>query len=93
MLCVARRRWRIALLLTLGTYMVLIGTNPVLHDDHLKSPAHCQACISNPSASRVEHRISLDAVRLADSGAIHAPSQTVPELRVTVPTAGRSPPA
>jgi hypothetical protein len=92
----SRRRRRAALVLALGTYMVLIGTNPLLHHDlscHLKSPTHCQACTSNPSASKVEHRISLDVVRLADSGSIHAPAETLPKLAVAVPTAGRSPPA
>jgi hypothetical protein len=92
----AGRRWRAGLVLVLGAYAVLIGTNPLLHHDlacHFKSPTHCQACTSNPSASKVEHRISLDSVRLADSGRVHAPALTLPDLAVSVPTAGRSPPA
>ena len=83
-------------MLALGAYVVLIGTNPLLHHDlacHLKSSTHCQACTSNPSASKVEHRISLDAVRLAESGTIHAPDPSLPDTGVSVATAGRSPPA
>ena len=41
----------------LAAYALLLAVNPVLHDDlacHLKSPTHCSACTSSPSASRVE---------------------------------------
>jgi hypothetical protein len=93
---VAGRRWRAGLVVALGAYVVLIGTNPLLHHDlscHFKSPTHCQACTSNPSASKVEHRISLDPVRLAETGRVHSPEQAPPDVAFSVSTSGRSPPA
>ena len=51
------RRRRVIVLAGAAVYALLLMVNPVFHDDlacHLKSPTHCNACTSSPSASRVE---------------------------------------
>src|SRR3954468_998356 len=53
------RRRRVLGGLALGLYGLLIAVSPALHHDlacHVKSPAHCDACVANSPASRAEPR-------------------------------------
>jgi hypothetical protein len=52
---VRARSLRLRTLAVLGLYALLVLSAPVLHHDfacHQKSPTHCVACVSSPSAAR-----------------------------------------
>src|SRR5262249_5524449 len=51
------RRHRLLAAVALSLYALLLAVSPVLHHDlacHVKSPTHCDACVANSPASRVE---------------------------------------
>src|SRR2546427_10763430 len=91
---VYRRDHRGAILWLLAMYALVLGVNPILHDDlacHLKSPTHCNACAASPSASRVEvvgatWPVPVEAGRGGTSE--HVPQTRAPPL----PLARRAPP-
>jgi hypothetical protein len=89
------RRRQAIVLAGAAAYALLLMVNPVLHDDlacHLKSPTHCNACTSSPSASRVERMGPMLPV-LADAGLIEPSTPTVVPAASTPTLPGRSPPA
>jgi hypothetical protein len=89
-----RRRWLGALALSL--YALLAAISPALHHDlacHVKSPAHCDACVANPQASRTEPAAGLDAPAMRAMGEPPVGAEP-PEHRAPVaPASGRAPPA
>lgn len=83
-------------LLGLGLYALALVGNPLLHHDlacHLKSPTHCTACTSSPTASRIEDGIRLEAWRLQEAGRAHTAPRPGASTASPLRTSGRSPPA
>lgn len=88
-------RARTLVALTLAIYAVLLVVSPLLHHDlacHVKSAAHCDACIANPMASRVETGAA-PPTALALVGSIRTVSAVALVARSTAPRRGRAPPA
>jgi hypothetical protein len=87
------RAWALA---ALALYVVVLLATPFLHHDltcHLKSPAHCVACVANPLASKIETGIDWTAAVLHRAGRVEALQLAAGSLNVTPPSPGRSPPA
>jgi hypothetical protein len=85
--------WVLAIL---GVYAPLLAANPLLHHDvacHLKSPTHCVACTSSPSASRIEADAPLSALMLPEVGRVTSTERPAPDPAEIFDTTGRSPPA
>jgi hypothetical protein len=92
---VIRRRHRAAILWLLGIYALVLGVNPILHDDiacHLKSPTHCSACTASPSASRVEV-VGATLPIPVEVGRVETSDHSAQALAPHLALAGRSPPA
>jgi hypothetical protein len=56
--------WRrgAARLALLGLYLAVVLVSPLVHHDfecHQKTPAHCEACLANRPAPRVEPRFAM----------------------------------
>ena len=89
------RRARTLIALTLAVYGALLLVNPLLHHDlacHVKSAAHCDACVANPMASRVETGVAIPAT-LAVVGSIGLPAVVALVASSPAPQQGRAPPA
>jgi hypothetical protein len=89
------RRRRVLGGLALGLYGLLIAVSPALHHDlacHVKSPAHCDACVANSPASRAEPRAGLEAPALLATDELPAAEQAREHRTSLRPTSGRSPP-
>jgi len=92
----ARRGSTAWVLAILGVYALLLAANPLLHHDvacHLKSPTHCVACTSSPSASRIEADAPLSALMLPEAGRVAGAERLAADTAATFETTGRSPPA
>src|SRR3989475_10780084 len=92
---VYRRDHRGAILWLLAMYALVLGVNPILHDDlacHLKSPTHCNACAASPSASRVEV-VGATLPVPVEAGPVETSDHAVQTLAPLLALAGRSPPA
>jgi hypothetical protein len=90
------RRARLLGALALSLYALLVAISPALHHDlacHVKSPAHCDACVANSPASRAEPRTSLEAPLLTLAGEAPGCQQAQEHRASFAPTSGRSPPA
>src|SRR5213075_84775 len=82
--------------LALGLYALLIAISPAMHHDlacHVKSPAHCDACMANSPASRAEPRTGLEAPALVATSDLPAVEQAREHGTSLRPTSGRAPPA
>jgi hypothetical protein len=89
-----RRRWLGALALSL--YALLTAISPALHHDvacHVKSPAHCDACMANPLASRAEASKGVDAPAICAAGETPVCTEAREHRTPVPPTSGRAPPA
>ena len=92
---VIRRGHRGAILWLLAVYALVLGVNPILHDDlacHLKSPTHCNACAASPSASRVEV-VGATLPVPVEVGRVETSDHAAQTLAPLLALAGRSPPA
>lgn len=90
------RGGRAGIVAGLGMYLLVLMGSPLLHHDlacHVKSPTHCQGCVANPSASRVEGCFGLEQLALPESGTVVGRQQKAPDLTALVPSPGRSPPS
>ena len=89
------RRRRLAGLLALTVYVVLMAVGPVLCEDEccLKSPAHCPVCMANPLAVRVDLGTALVAPPLLAAGEAPRRGGQREDTTPAGPTSGRSPPA
>lgn len=88
-------RARTLVALTLAIYAALLLVSPLLHHDlacHVKSAAHCDACVANPMASRVETGAALLAAR-AVVGSIRPVGIVALISSSPAPQRGRAPPA
>jgi hypothetical protein len=87
---------RVALLLGLGLYALLLVVAPVLEHDfdcHLKSRTHCNMCVASPVASRIENGILTGGICLPLAGRVEAPRERLIQAISPVRLPGRSPPA
>jgi hypothetical protein len=90
----SRRRLLAALALSL--YALLAAITPGLHHDlacHVKSPAHCDACVANPQASRTEPATGLDAPAMRALGEPPIGTEPREHWAPVAPASGRAPPA
>ena len=90
------RRHRLLAAVALSLYAVLVAVSPVLHHDlacHVKSPAHCDACVANSPASRVEATIVAIVPDLPLVGEVAAPTAGFEHGTVLTAASGRAPPA
>jgi hypothetical protein len=88
-------RARSLVALTLAIYAVLLVVSPLLHHDlacDVKSVAHCDACVANPRASRVETGAAPPDT-LALVGSIRPVLLTAIVASSPAPRRGRAPPA
>lgn len=82
--------------IALAVYAVLLVVAPVAHADladHVKASSHCQACVANPLAARIEPRVAAAAPALAAAGDVAGALAAGFRSPVSSPTSGRSPPA
>lgn len=87
------RIWLVAV--AAGIYVVVLLVSPILHHDlacHIKSPTHCDACVANPLASRIETGVCLGEPALPAAGFVETSGRVVPKAAVSIRTTGRSPP-
>jgi hypothetical protein len=82
--------------IALAVYAALLVVGPVAHTDladHVKSSSHCQICVANPLAARIEPRVAASAPTLPAIGEVAG--ALAPGFASPVPfrTSGRSPPA
>jgi hypothetical protein len=78
-----------------GLYALLVMGAPLLHHDfacHQKSPTHCVACVSSPSALRATAKVAV-APALRELGPIVDAGRRQLAARPLLPLPGRSPPA
>jgi hypothetical protein len=92
------RRWRSrrAGWIAVFAYGVVLGTSPLLHHDfacHLKTPSHCDACVSSPLAQAVETGIRIAPPRPLDTGRPAVPANDRGRQAFRMPCRGRAPPA
>lgn len=86
------RAWALA---TVGLYALLVMGAPVLHHDfacHQKSPWHCVACVSSPSAPRATAKVVVAPV-LSEIGRVLDRERLQFGERPLLSLPGRSPPA
>jgi hypothetical protein len=91
-----RRAWRPWAVVALAVYAILLMANPLLHHDvacHVKSPTHCVACTSSPSAGRVEAAVPIAARPLPAAGHVERLVCSADDSAAILETTGRSPPA
>jgi hypothetical protein len=89
-------RRRLSGALALSLYVLLAAISPALHHDlacHVKSPAHCDACVANPLASRAEPAAGLDAPAMRAVGETPVCAEPREHRAPVSPTRGRAPPA
>lgn len=89
----AGRPWVLAALVA---YAVLLAANPLLHHDvacHQKSPTHCAACTSSPSAGRIEGVSPFAERPLPAAGYVEWVACDPADSGAILQTTGRSPPA
>jgi hypothetical protein len=82
--------------IALVLYTLLAALSPALHHDlacHVKSPAHCDACVANPLASRTEPATGLDAPPLRPMGEPPVCAGPQEPWAPVAPASGRAPPA
>lgn len=88
-------RLRIGALAIVGLYALLVMGAPLLHHDfacHQKSPTHCVACVSSPSAPRATTKVVV-APALSDLGRVLDAGRRQFAERPLLSLPGRSPPA
>jgi len=81
--------------LGLAVYAAILVVSPVLHHDlacHVKSPTHCEACATNPLASRVEPAGSMALTGLPIAGEVVAVAVAHHARANLAPAVGRGPP-
>lgn len=86
------RAWALAIV---GLYALLVMGAPLLHHDfacHQKSPSHCTACVSSPSALRATARVGV-APELGDIGRVVDAGRRQFRERPLLSLPGRAPPA
>jgi hypothetical protein len=89
-------RRRLLAALALSLYALLAAISPALHHDlacHVKSPAHCDACVANPHASRTEPAAGLDAPAMRAMGEPPISAEPREHWAPVAPASGRAPPA
>lgn len=82
-------------LAVLGLYVLLVMSAPVLHHDfacHQKSPTHCVACVSSPSAARAVAAVVV-APTLGELGRVVDDGRSQFHARPLLALPGRAPPA
>lgn len=92
----ARHDWHPWVVAALAAYAILVAANPLLHHDvtcHVKSPTHCVACTSSPSAGRIEGAAPASARALPEIGRVERVACDAAESTAILQTTGRSPPA
>jgi hypothetical protein len=86
------RAWTLAVV---GLYALLVVGAPLLHHDfacHQKSPSHCTACVSSPSALRATAKVAV-APELDDIGRVVDARRLQFGERPLLSLPGRAPPA
>jgi hypothetical protein len=89
------RRLRLRTLAVLGLYALLVMSAPVLHHDfacHQKSPTHCVACVSSPSAARATAAVVVTPA-LSELGRVVEEGRQLFRARPLLALPGRAPPA
>lgn len=92
---VRARSLRTRTLAVLGLYALLVISAPVLHHDfacHQKSPTHCVACVSSPSAPRATATVVV-APTLSELGRVVEEGRRQFRARPLLALPGRAPPA
>ena len=82
--------------IALALYTLISSLSPALHHDlacHVKSPAHCDACVANPLASRTEPAAGLNAPPMHAVGETPVSAEPREHRAPVAPTSGRAPPA
>jgi hypothetical protein len=80
----------------LAVYAAILVVSPVLHHDlacHVKSPTHCEACATNPLASRTEPVAAITLPGLAVAGDVVATAIAQVHTASLSTVSGRAPPA
>ena len=78
-----------------GLYALLVMSAPLLHHDfacHQKSPTHCVACVSSPSAPRATAAVVV-APALSELGRVVEHGRRQFRERPLLALPGRAPPA
>ena len=82
--------------LALVFYAALLVVGPVAHTDladHVKASSHCQICVANPLAARIEPRVAACAPAPEVTGDVAGFVAVGFVSPVSSRTSGRSPPA
>jgi hypothetical protein len=89
------RTVRVRALAVVGLYALLVMSAPLLHHDfacHQKSPTHCVACVSSPSAPRATAQVVV-APALSELGRVVEAGRRQFRERPLLSLPGRAPPA
>ncbi|HET8648165.1 MAG TPA: hypothetical protein VFO85_21895 [Vicinamibacteria bacterium] len=92
---VRARRLRVRALLVTGLFALIVLGAPLLHHDfacHQKSPTHCVACVSSPSAPRAVAKVAV-APELTVLGGVVEEGRRLFRERPLLSVPGRAPPA
>jgi hypothetical protein len=92
---VRARQLRARTLAVVGFYALLVMSAPVLHHDfacHQKSPTHCVACVSSPSAPRAISAVVVTPT-LGELGRVVEQGRLQFRERPLLSLPGRAPPA
>jgi hypothetical protein len=80
----------------LAVYAVILVVGPAAHADladHVKASNHCQACVANPLAARIEPRVVSSTPVLSAAGEVAGLESAGFVSPAVSRTSGRAPPA